>query len=46
MTQSHCVVCPAWQELRVGLDLTDIRDLVMFFRKLLEERTKLDKENV
>ena len=26
MTQSHCAVCPAWQKLRDGLDLTDIRD--------------------
>ena len=42
MTQSHCVVCPAWGELRRGLDMTDIRDLVKFFRKLLEERAKLD----
>jgi hypothetical protein len=38
--------CPAWMELRVGLDLTDIRDLVMFFKKLLEERAKLEKGSV
>ena len=42
MTQSLCVVCPAWGELRRGLDMTDIRDLVKFFRKLLEVRAKLD----
>ena len=46
MTQSHCAVCPAWQELRDGLDLTDIRDLVTYFRRLLEERAKMDKESV
>ena len=46
MTQSHCMVCPAWEELRVGLDMTDIKDLVMFFRWLLEERAKLEKESV
>ena len=46
MTQSHCMECPAWMELRVGLDLTDIRDLVMFFKKLLEERAKLEKGSV
>ena len=43
MTQSHCAVCPAWQEMRDGLDLTDIRDLVTYFRRLLEERAKMDK---
>ena len=46
MTQSHCLVCPAWEELRAGLDLTDIKDLVMFFKRLLEERAKLEKESV
>ena len=45
-TQSHCLVCPAWAELRVGLDMDNIRDLVNFFQKLLVERTRLDKLNV
>ena len=39
MTQSHCLVWPAWAELRRG---PDIRDLVKFFRKLLDERAKID----
>ena len=46
MTQSHCTVCPAWEELRRGLDLSSISDLTIFFRRLLEERTKLDRVGV
>ena len=46
MTQGHCMVCPAWEKLRVGLDLKDIRDLVIFFKRLLDERAKLEKESV
>ena len=45
-TQSHCLVCPAWAKLRVGLDMDNIRDLVTFFQKLLAERTRLDKLSV
>ena len=41
MTQSHCLTCTAWVELREGLDLTNIKDLVIFFRKLLVERSKV-----
>ena len=35
MTQSHCMSCSAWSGLREGLDLTNIKDLVIFFRKLI-----------
>ena len=41
MTQSHCMSCPAWSGLREGLDLTNIKDLVIFFRKLMDERAKV-----
>ena len=41
MTQSHCITCPAWTEIRSGLDLSKISDLVVFFRKLLVERGKV-----
>ena len=41
MSQSHCLTCTAWVELREGLDLTNIKDLVIFFRKLLLERSKV-----
>ena len=36
MSQSHCMECSAWSELRRGLDLSDIGDLVEFFRKMLD----------
>jgi hypothetical protein len=41
MTQSHCLTCSAWADIREGLDMTDIKDLVTFFRKLLVERSKV-----
>jgi hypothetical protein len=46
MSQNHCLDCSAWTELRKGLDLTNISDLVAFFRKLLEERARLETEGV
>ena len=39
MTQSHCVECPELKGLRKGLNLSQIEDLVKFFRKLMQERT-------
>ena len=44
LSQSHCLVCPAWKELRQGLELTDIKDLTTFFRKMMLERVKLDRK--
>ena len=41
MTQSHCLAFPAWSELRGGLGVTKIDDLVVFFRKLLVEMAKV-----
>ena len=41
MTQSHCLTCPAWTEIRDGLEMTKIEDLVIFFRKLMVERAKV-----
>ena len=41
MTQSHCLTCTAWEDLREGLDMDNIKDLVIFFRKLLVERSKV-----
>ena len=34
-SQSHCMECPAGAEIRKRLDLTNIMDLVVFFRRLL-----------
>ena len=33
-------------KLREGLDLTNIMDMVGFFRKLLDERARLEAESV
>ena len=46
LSQSHCVECSAWVQLREGLDLSNIMDLVAFFRKLLAERARLEAESV
>jgi hypothetical protein len=39
-TQAHCLTCPAWQHVRVGLDLEDIEDIVTYFQRVLEGRSK------
>jgi hypothetical protein len=41
---SQNTVCPEWEELRRDLVITDIKDIVKFFRMLLEEREKMNKE--
>ena len=46
MTQDHCLECPAWEELRRGLEMSNIDDMVVFFRKLLLERAKLEVKDV
>ena len=46
MSQSHCLECSAWVKLREGLDLTKIMDMVSFFRRLLDERARLEAESV
>ena len=40
-TQSHSLTCPAWTDIRQGLDMSNGDDLVVFFRKLLVERAKV-----
>ena len=42
MDQAHCLRCSAWAELRTGLDMSNIIDLVTFFKKLLSERARLE----
>ena len=44
LDQSHCLVCPAWEKLREGLDMKKIDDLVSFFRKMLSEMSKEEKK--
>ena len=40
MTQSHCLECPEWGDIRKDLDVKNINDLVKFFQRLLAERAK------
>ena len=40
------MVCPAWVKCREGLDRANNLDLVVFFRKVLDERAKLDAVRV
>ena len=44
MSHSHVLECSAYVELKSGLDLTNIMDLVVFFRKMLAERAKLERD--
>ena len=37
-TQCHTMICPGWAEEREGLDLAKMSDMVVFFRRLLEEK--------
>ena len=41
MTQNHCLACPEWTQMRDGLDVANIDDLLIFFRKLLVELGKV-----
>jgi hypothetical protein len=38
--QSHCIVCPRWEDICFGMELTRIDDMVVYFQKLLMERMK------
>ena len=40
------MVCPPWLHCREGLDLTNILDPVVFFRKVLDERAKMEAKGV
>ena len=44
LNQSHCLVCPAWEHQREGLELDNIEDLVIFFREILSEMEKEKKK--
>ena len=46
MSQGYCLECPAWSELRKGLDVTNIMELVVFFRRLLTERARMEEKGV
>ena len=42
LSQSHCLICPGWLEIRQGLDMEKLEDLTTFFTRLLLERAKMD----
>ena len=44
MNQSHCLECPEWGDIRKGLDVKNINDLVKFFQILLAERAKKNED--
>ena len=46
MSQSHCIESPGWTELKRRLDMTNTMDVVEFYRKLLSERARLEREGV
>ena len=37
MDQAHCLVCPAWEDIRQGLDMYNMLDLVQFFQEMLKK---------
>ena len=45
MDQAHCMVCPAWEDIRQGLDMTSMRDMVKFFQEMLKEIDKKKKSS-
>ena len=42
MDQGHYMVCPAWEKLREGLDMTKILDMVKFFQQMLIQMERKD----
>ena len=42
-TQAHCLVCPAWQVAREGLNFAVTEDMVLYFRRVLEGREKREE---
>ena len=44
MNQAHCIVCPAWEDIRQGLDMREILDLVKFFQRMLDKLDKAKKK--
>ena len=37
-TQSHCLKCPHWEEIRKNLELDKLEGMVTFFQRMLKER--------
>ena len=41
-TQKHVLSCLKWTELRKDLNMNSIKELVTFFKRLLEEKEKME----
>ena len=39
--QAHSTECPAYDDLREGLDMKEDQDLVTFFKKVMERRSEV-----
>ena len=37
-TQCHAMICAGWADQRNGLDLAKMSDMIVFFRRILDER--------
>ena len=46
LTQGHCLQCPAWEEQRTGVELSNIDGMVTFFRNMLAEMERMDARSV
>ena len=40
MTQIHCISCPGMSQMRDGLELSKIEDMVIYFKRILKARDK------
>ena len=40
MTQEHCKICPGRSDIREGLNMSNINDLVIYFGRVMSEKAK------
>ena len=43
-SQCHTMECTGWQEHRSGLDLAKLEDMVIFFKRILEDKDRARNE--
>jgi hypothetical protein len=39
--QSHVIRCPAYSDIRQGLDMEEDKDVVQYFRRVMNEEEKM-----
>ena len=42
-SQAHCVICPTWVYLRINLDMENIDNVLMYFKRVLEGREEKEE---